>query len=141
MSLALDEAQGLRALRGVGPARAARLASAGLRTPRELLLCLPARLEVAPEPVALAAALARGAELVRVRARVRVWRFSRFGRRSLVRVTLQDDSGTADALFFNQPWLRERFHKDEELELYARVVDAQGPALAVTRLAPAGGAA
>jgi ATP-dependent DNA helicase RecG len=138
VTLALDEANGLRELRGVGPARAARLAAAGLRTPRELLLCLPARLEVAPEPLTLAAALAQAGELVRVRARVRSWRFSRFGRRSLVRVTLQDDSGTADALFFNQPWLRERFAKDEQLELCARVVDAKGPALAVTRLAPAG---
>jgi len=136
----LDRPAGLRALRGVGPARAALLAAAGLRTPRELLLHLPARLEVSPEPVRLAAALAAGAETVRVRARVASWRFSRFGRRSLVRVTLVDESGTADALFFNQPWLRERFRKDEPVELFARVVDARGPALSVTRLAPQGGA-
>jgi ATP-dependent DNA helicase RecG len=138
-SASLDHAQGLRELRGVGPARAASLAAAGLRTPRELLLCLPVRLDVAPQALSLSAALASDAAIVRVRARVRVWRFSRFGRRSLLRVALCDDSGTADALFFNQPWLRERFRKDQEVELLARVVDAKGPALAVTRLAPEGG--
>jgi ATP-dependent DNA helicase RecG len=136
-SAPVDSPEGLRLLRGVGPARAQKLAAAGIATPRDLLLFLPVRLDEAPAAVPIAKALRRPGALLRVAGRVRSWRFSRFGRRSLLRVTLADGSGSADALFFNQPWLRERFSADLEIELLARVVDAKGPALAALKLGSA----
>ncbi len=128
----------LLTLPGIGPARAARLSSAGIATLRDLLLCVPAEVQLSRVPVPIRAALARRGERLSLAGEVRSWRFSRFGRRSLLRVSLDDASGSIDLLFFNQPWLRERFKKGERLEVEGRVVDARGPALAVSRLASPG---
>ena len=148
----------LTELDGVGPARAQRLAQLGVNNVLELLCVLPRRLERWPGSTSLAQvrALAGGAErrdeealeesaeeerdaalpsaLVRVRGRVSKLRFSRFGRRSLLRATLSDSSELLDCLFFNQPWLRERFALGDELELVGRPVWAKGPALVVRKL-------
>jgi len=130
----LDSPQGLLALPGVGPARAARLAAAGIATPRALLMLVPLRLERGEPAVALSAARERPGAVLRVAGQVSSWRFSRFGRRSLLRVALADATGAMDVLFFNQPWLRERFHKGEHLDLRGRVVDSGGAALVALQL-------
>jgi ATP-dependent DNA helicase RecG len=132
----LDRREGLLELPGLGPGRAARLAAIGIATPRDLLLCVPPRVEVGEEPVPLAQARARRGEELCVRGEVRAWRFSRFGRRSLLRVALADATGELEVLFFNQPWLRERFTKGEQVALRGRVVQARsGIALAALQLA------
>ncbi|MCC7012213.1 MAG: ATP-dependent DNA helicase RecG [Planctomycetes bacterium] len=130
----------LTVLAGVGPARAARLAALGLETVRDLLCVLPRRVERWRERESIASARAAqhgdGAEH-RVHGSIVRLRFSRFGRRSLLRLELADGSAAIDVLFFNQPWLRERFRKDQELEVTGRIVDAQGVALVATRVGSA----
>jgi ATP-dependent DNA helicase RecG len=132
----LDQPAGLLELPGVGPGRAARLAAFGVRTPRDLLTLVPARVEVGESPVALAEARNRRGVVLNAQGEVRTWRFSRFGRRSMLRVTLADGSGELDVLFFNQPWLRERFAKGERIAVRGRIVEARGgPALTALQLA------
>ena len=126
----------LTALPGVGPARAERLARLGLRSVRDLLFLQPRRLErQGARATVLAARAAVGGD-VSVRGAVTSVRFHRSGgRRSLLRVRIEDSTGAIDALFFNQPWLREGMAAARtgasDVELYGRVVETKsGPALA-----------
>src|SRR5688572_18703725 len=125
----------LRALGGVGPARAAALARLGVACVRDLALLVPRRLEVWPEPLPIAAC-SRGPRggPVTVAGHVVRWSFFRRGRRALLRLTLADGSGELEALFFNQPWLRQRFKKGDELVLHGRLATGKAaPVLAVAR--------
>lgn len=123
----------LTELSGVGPARAAKLAQLGVGSVHELLCVLPRRLERACAPSTLAQARAQASlcaressedlpdeedadELepvasCRVQGTVVRQRFSRFGGRSLLRVAIADGTESLELLFFNQPWLRERFRR------------------------------
>ena len=134
----VDPAQvALTTLSGVGPARAERLARLGLCSVRDLLLFVPRRLEPAELIPDVATARAAVGRRVRVAGRVRNVRVFRRGRqRSTLRVALEDDSGHIDLLFFNQPWLRERFRQGEPLVCEGVVTD--GAAIGTPRLVPAG---
>jgi ATP-dependent DNA helicase RecG len=147
----------LELLGGVGPARKERLAVLGIRNVHELLCTLPRRVERWPGWTSLAGVKALAApklnagtaeedsqddgedhdgseEPLRVRGSVVRFRFSRFAGRSLVRATLSDPSGELDVLFFNQPWLRERFRKGDELDVLGRPTWAGGAAFVASRL-------
>ncbi|MEM7308218.1 MAG: ATP-dependent DNA helicase RecG [Planctomycetota bacterium] len=127
-------------LPGVGPARAERLARIGATCVRELLLLQPRRLARRGACVSAAEACAAVGAEVSVRGFVRGVRFHRTGgRRSLVRAQLEKGGASIDALFFNQPWQRERMRElqdgGEEVELYGKVVATKsGPALASPRI-------
>ena len=129
----------LTSLPGVGPARVTRLAKLGIEQMLDLLFLVPRRVDVWAEPISLAEVLERGpgSELVRVTGTVAGRSFLRQGgRRSLLRVRVEDDEGRqVHALFFNQPWLRERFVKGEPIEFRGRIVEAKGTAIVVERLA------
>jgi ATP-dependent DNA helicase RecG len=121
-------------LAGVGPVRAERLAQAGLETVRDLMLLLPRRLETPGEQVSVAEALERVGSRVRVRGTVARPRFSRFGRRSTVRFSLEAEGAALDVLFFNQPWQRDHFSAGEEVTLSGDVgTGRRGPALVSPR--------
>ncbi len=146
----------LTELSGVGPARAAKLAQLGVGSVHELLCVLPRRLERASAPCTLAQARAQaslcareGSEDLpdeedadelepvascRVQGTVVRQRFSRFGARSLLRVAIADGAESLELLFFNQPWLRERFRPGDVVEAEGRPAWAKGPALVVRRL-------
>ncbi|MEO6708777.1 MAG: DEAD/DEAH box helicase, partial [Planctomycetota bacterium] len=122
-------------LAGVGPVRAAALLRLGLATLRDLVLFAPRQVEPFPgaQPIAsLGGSVPSSA--VRVGGRVAKRSFSRFGRRSLLRVTLDDGTGRIDILFFNQAWLRERFQVGESIEVLGREVDAGARALTCSKL-------
>ena len=127
----------VQALPGVGPTRAARLAKLGVRTVRDLVCLVPRRLEERGPRATIAEARERVGERVTIAAVVTgVHLFRRGYRRSTLRVNLEDGSGKIDALFFNQPWLRERFGSGVEVELEGQVVESGGqPALSAPRLA------
>ncbi len=131
----------LTALAGVGPARAARLARLGVRTVRDLLLLVPRKLDRVGARAAIREARERaGAEVV-VAGKVErqsLWRRGR--RQTVLRVKIGDGSGTIDALFFNQPWLRERLRVGAAVELAGRVHERDGPVLLAPRLAGASAA-
>jgi RecG-like helicase len=62
--------------------------------------------------------------------------FRQGGRRSTLRVAVKDESGQMDALFFNQPWLRDLFSVGDEVELLGSLVNTKnGPALLTPRVA------
>jgi len=122
-----DRLGALTELAGVGPVRAQRLASLGVHSIRDLLLFAPRRLVSWEERSTVAEALERVGERVRVAGSVERVRFSRFGRRrSLVRVRVSDGTAALDALFFNQPWLRDSLAVGREVELCGKVAEARG---------------
>ena len=127
-------------LAGVGPARAARFARLGVETLRDLLFLQPRRLECRGDRMEVAQARGAVGGRVSVLGKVTGVRFHRSGRRrSLVRARISDGEAHLDALFFNQPWQRDRLRdlqdRGIEVELYGQVVDTRsGPALASPRL-------
>lgn len=119
----------LSALHGVGPRRAAALAAAGLHTIDDLLLRLPRRYEDRARLVPLAS-VRPGVVTVRgtvERATVRPTRRPRF---SLFEVTVRDASGTARAVWFNQPFLAQTFTPGQEVVLHGTAeLTGSGPQL------------
>src|SRR5262249_48144008 len=96
-------------LPGIGPARARSLASPRLRSPRDLLLCVPSAAREAALLVPVARALLASGTDVRVRGKIERVVLQRFRGRSTVRVRLGDGSGAILALYFNQPWMAKGF--------------------------------
>ncbi len=122
-------------LRGVGPARAERLERLGVRTLGELAVLTPRSFErIGPrvEPSDLQQHVGRA---VLVAGRVSGVRVVRTGRgRSAVRVRLVGvDGGAGEAVFFNQPWMRDAFELDAEVQLYGIVQAGRSPFLASPR--------
>jgi ATP-dependent DNA helicase RecG len=121
-------------LPGIGPARARALGSLGIRSPRDLLLCVPCAAREAALLVPVATALASSGSEVRVRGQVERVVLQRFRGRSTVRVRLSDPSGTILALYFNQPWMAKGFTVGEQIELNGRVSSGRVPALISPRV-------
>lgn len=125
----------LTSLPGVGRARADRLARLGLETVRDLLFVRPRRLEAVGPRVDIAAAGEHVGQRITVEGSVSRARFVRTrGKRSLLRLAIRDETGTIDALFFNQPWMKNRLPVAETVKLQGLVVDARGAALAHPRV-------
>ena len=112
-------AKSVRELAGVGPARAAKLAAVGLGAVRDLLRVLPLRLDVMPPIVPIFGAASAGSGRVPVRVAGSILRTSlaRFGRRSILRVVLEDATGRIEARFHNQPWLQRQLVAGQRLEI------------------------
>lgn len=91
---------------GIGPARARTLAAAGLTTVLDLLLELPLRHEDRARFGSIADLVPGGPPLTLCGtvAEARLVRTRRRGF-SIYEVTLEDDSGQAGLVFYNQPWL------------------------------------
>ncbi|MEM8712423.1 MAG: OB-fold nucleic acid binding domain-containing protein, partial [Planctomycetota bacterium] len=125
----------LTTLKGVGHARAAKLARLGLRTVQDLLLLQPTRLVVWPHVCSIAEATRRKGERVTVEGRVRRSVLQRIGgKRSIVRATVADDSGEMDLVFFNQPWMKEQLASGTGVVAHGAVVAARGASIASPRL-------
>lgn len=123
-------------VKGVGPRRAQLLERIGATTIGELIALQPRRVERRGPDVTLAELEQHLGGFVHVRARVVGARVFRRGRRSVLRVSLMDDSSSAkrEAIYFNQNYLVDRFETGRELYLYGRVVKAPGFALAAPRV-------
>ena len=112
----------LRYLKGVGPRRAAGLVTRGLGTVEDLLYVLPARYEDRR-------AFARAAELTPWSAEstldvhVVSARLIRTRRRgfTIFRAELADDSGSLQAIWYNQPYLDRVFTVGRRVVLYGRL--------------------
>ncbi len=147
-------------LSGVGPGRAALLENLGVFSIRDLLTLRPRRLDEAPSRLPIAALRglvvdgpirdetsggghgkpvdpSRSLSIYRIAGIVVSMRmFRQGGRRSTLRVAVKDESGQMDALFFNQPWLRDLFSVGDEVELLGSLVNTKnGPALLTPRVA------
>jgi ATP-dependent DNA helicase RecG len=120
----------LTVLEGIGPARARALARRGLHRVRDLCLLLPRDLVHWEERVPIAEALRTRGSPVTIAATIESARLTRWrGARSIYRLRCTDASGALDAVFFNQPWLRERFVPGMQLEIRGTL-----PASGVARL-------
>ncbi|MGH7150898.1 MAG: DEAD/DEAH box helicase, partial [Planctomycetota bacterium] len=100
----------------------------GLRTIADLLRLAPRRYEEwgAVRPIREA----RGGEEATVRGEVLAVRLHPMGRRrSLLRVRISDGTGEIDALFFNQPYLRDRFGVGETAGFHGKVGGKEGRSL------------
>jgi ATP-dependent DNA helicase RecG len=127
----------LSVLAGVGPARAAALSRMGLETLRDLLLHMPRRLEGSGEELSVAAAREALGRQVIVSGLLSGRRFHRFGRRSTLRLTLQDGEDQLELVFFNQPWQRHGFEKGAAFTFSGVVREtSRGPAIVSPRFAP-----
>ncbi|MHB8826389.1 MAG: ATP-dependent DNA helicase RecG [Acidimicrobiales bacterium] len=116
---------GVDQLRHVGPKRHTALASIGIDTVFDLLTTYPRRyldrtrrVDVADLAVGEEAAV--WAQVARVRSRR-----TRQGR-SLVEVTVADEGGSLDVVFFNQPWRERQLAVGTWVMLYAKVADYRG---------------
>ncbi|MEM9379546.1 MAG: ATP-dependent DNA helicase RecG [Planctomycetota bacterium] len=122
-------------LKGIGAAKAARLARIGIRSVRDLLLTQPSRLVVWPETSAIRDARTRKGERVTVTGRISRSVLQRIGgKRSIVRATLADGTGEVDLVFFNQPWMKEHLSAGTEVLAHGPVTDVRGPVIAGPRL-------
>lgn len=125
----------LTELKGVGHARAAKLARLGLRTVHDLLTVQPAGLLEWPEALPVRDALRRKGEVVRVEGDIARAVLQRIGgKRSIVRATLRDGSGEVDLVFFNQPWMKEQLKPGSRVVASGTLADVRGPVINGPRL-------
>ena len=114
-------------LPGVGPSRAAAMASAGLRTVEDLLLRFPLRYEDRGH-ITPVASLRPGIATIAgdvVTAQVRPTRRPRF---TVFELAVRDATGTAHAVFFNQRFLAQVFRPGQQVVLHGKVEwTSQGP--------------
>ncbi len=103
-------------IQGVTPSMRRGFEALDIRTVGELLTRLPRRYEDFSSEKLLYAC--GDGESVTVRVRVKKASMTPgFGRRKLVRAIVEDASGSASALFFNQPWLMKEFTAGREIVL------------------------
>jgi ATP-dependent DNA helicase RecG len=108
-------------IRGVGSARAAVLAGAGLESVRDLLLNFPFRYEDRRHPVRIAD-LRRIDASVTLRGRI-VSAANRTSPRKRMRIfeaLLDDGSGTVMLVWFNQPYLSDQIRRGDHVAVYGQ---------------------
>ena len=117
----LSPASDLGELKGIGPARAANLAAAGVHRVGDLLEQIPLRYEDRRQLLDLSAIEAPGSYVLRGRLesmqRVRVRRRNL----TLVRGRLVDPTGEISVLWFNRPYLLNQIEEGVEYSLYGPV--------------------
>ncbi len=115
----------VRYAKGVGARREQLLNRLGIRTIEDLLLYFPRRLEDRSRVKRIAAL--RHGERVAIEGVIRAVDVIRpRGDLEILKVAVQDATGIAYAVFFNQPWLRKQLHKSERIALYGEVERAYG---------------
>ncbi len=116
-------------LPGVGPQRLAALTGAGIHTIEDLLLRLPMRYEDRGRQTPLAG-LRPGPATVRARIDAVERKPTRRPRFSVLEARISDDSGSARAVWFNQPFLQRVLVAGRWVVLHGRVEwTSQGPQL------------
>ncbi len=115
----------LSQLKGVGPARLKQLYAQGIYTVRELLLCLPVDYEDLSDVRPLASLFAGDTACVRVRVDGPA-KEQRVKRLAITTVWVADDSERIQAVWYNQPWLKNQLTVGRELLLYGRCEAKRG---------------
>jgi ATP-dependent DNA helicase RecG len=115
----------VRYAKGVGERREKLLNKLGIETIEDLLLYFPRRIEDRSQIKRIAAL--RHGERATIHGRVRAIDIVR-PRRDLeiLKVAIQDVSGIAYAVWFNQPWLKNQFSQGEKIALYGEVERGYG---------------
>ncbi|MDO4740188.1 MAG: ATP-dependent DNA helicase RecG [Eubacteriales bacterium] len=111
----------LKDVRGIGPARLKALTGAGITTVRALVAYLPSRYIDLTDVREIGSLM--GGEVCPVRARIcGPIRERRAPRLLITQAELTDDTGSVQALWYNQPWLKKNLEGGRELLLYGPVV-------------------
>jgi len=107
-------------VKGVGPARAQLLKRLGVESVDDLFFYVPRRYEDRRQFAAIAE-LVPG-QTTTVHGRILATSLKRLrGGRTLFETVVGDASGTVTCLWFNQPYLNQQLHADDELVVYGRV--------------------
>ena len=115
----------LSQIKGVGPARLKAFEAAGIRTVRELVMFLPREYRDLTATVPLAGL--RPGDTAAVRVRVAGEAVERRARRLLItKVYVTDGTDTIQAVWYNQPWLKQQLTPGREMLLYGKVEHKQG---------------
>ena len=112
----------IRYLKGVGETRAKSLAKLGILNLRDLLNHFPRNYEdrsqlcqiayaMEDQPVTIKAFIANEPTLSRIRRGM-----------ELVKFRAVDDTGSVDITFFNQSWLKDRFHRGDCFLFYGKII-------------------
>lgn len=117
----------LKDLRGVGPARLRALKEAGIETLRDLARFLPKDYRDLTAPVPLCELRPGEAAAVRVRV-VGEARQQRAKKLLITRAFVTDGEDVVQAVWYNQPWLKDQLSPGRELLLYGKA-DRSGGAL------------
>ncbi len=117
-------------LKGIGPKREQALKAAGINTVRQLLLRLPVDYRDLTQTRELSSLKAGDTAAVEcfVNGSVSAYHFKGL---HITRARVSDGTDSMTAVWFNQPWLKNKLAKGEKLLLYGRV-EAKGSALQLT---------
>ncbi len=136
-SAAVELADPVSRVPGVGPARALSLAGAGIETLEDLLLYLPFRYEdrSSVRPIAGLQVGEKCALEVKVECVRRVGR----GRGARVEATVSDDGGALQVVWFRQPYIADSIAKGDTVWLFGQVGEHEGDPQLVNPVLEKGG--
>jgi len=110
----------VRYAKGVGPKRERLLNKLGIETIEDLLTYFPRRIE--DRSIIKKIAQLRHGERVTIKGRVRAIDVIKpRGDMEILKVAIQDNTGVAYGVWFNQPWLKTQFVKGERISVYGEV--------------------
>ena len=105
---------------GVGPARAKAFALAGIRTVKDLLNCLPKEYIDLDHPASIRE-VEIGSSVLFMGRVVSVSKAFRRGNLTIVSARVNDGISSINAVWYNQPWIREKLRPDMQVKLYGRL--------------------
>ena len=112
--------QQLENLRGVGGARLTALNNAGIYTLRDLLYTMPSSYKDTIHPIPLSEAVP-GEECCVTGFIKGTPKLMYFHGKSSVSAKLTDGEKTVTLQYFNQPWMKNNLHQDEEIVLFGKI--------------------
>jgi ATP-dependent DNA helicase RecG len=116
--------QPVQYLKGVGPQRARDLVRQGIQTVKDLVLRVPRAYRDYSQFKPIIRAEPGAVETLRGRV-IAVTEQKLRGRLSLTKVLISDGSGTASAVWFNQPWMAKRFPAGTDV-IFSGAVERRG---------------
>lgn len=112
-------------MKGLGKVRLQKLQEAGVHTLSDLLFTLPVRYQDTQTVVPLGEA-EEGKEICVCGFPKAAPRMSRFRGLTSVSFTLCDETGSVPVVWYNQPWLKDRFGQEDEITLYGSITRDKG---------------
>ncbi|MBQ6950534.1 MAG: ATP-dependent DNA helicase RecG [Clostridia bacterium] len=110
----------LEEMKGLGKVRLQKLQEAGVHTLSDLLFTLPVRYQDTKTVIPIGEA-EEGKEICISGFPKNAPRLNRFKGLTSVTLTLCDETGSVPVQWYNQPWLKDQFSKEEEITLYGSI--------------------
>ncbi len=110
----------LEEMKGLGKVRLQKLQEAGIQNLSDLLFTLPVRYQDTQNTVPIGEA-EEGKDICITGFPKKAPRLSRFKGLTSVTLTLCDETGSVPVVWYNQPWLVDKFNEETEITLYGRI--------------------